>query len=155
MAGGGVKNKANIGGSSLILIFIVLCLATFGLLSLTSAGNDWNLADKNAKAVQEYYRADGQGEEFLRMVDQTLLLTLKDQTDMAACQAELKQELGEYYDEETGMIITEIAMAHGQALHIELAVNCDREKRYEIMNWKVINLEDYEIDRSMPVWTGK
>ena len=29
-----MRRKANIGSSSLILIFIVLCLATFGLLSL-------------------------------------------------------------------------------------------------------------------------
>ena len=32
--------KANIGSSSLILIFIVMCLVTFGMLSLTSAKSD-------------------------------------------------------------------------------------------------------------------
>ena len=80
MADREIKNKANIGSASLILIFIVLCLATFGLLSLTSANNDWKLADKNAKAVQTYYRADSQGEEFLRMVDETLDRVLKGQT---------------------------------------------------------------------------
>ena len=35
MAGEASRNKVNIGASSLILIFIVLCMATFGLLSLS------------------------------------------------------------------------------------------------------------------------
>ena len=37
MAGQAVKHKVNIGLTSLILIFIILCLATFSLLSLSSA----------------------------------------------------------------------------------------------------------------------
>ena len=49
--------KANIGSSSLILIFIVMCLVTFGMLSLTSARSDLSLANRNADAVAEYYRA--------------------------------------------------------------------------------------------------
>ena len=40
MAGEASRNKVNIGASSLILIFIVLCMATFGLLSLSSAQGD-------------------------------------------------------------------------------------------------------------------
>lgn len=38
--------KANIGSSSLILIFIVMCLVTFGMLSLTSARSDLSLANR-------------------------------------------------------------------------------------------------------------
>ena len=56
--------KANIGSSSLILIFIVMCLVTFGMLSLTSAKSDLSLANRNADAVTEYYRADTEGEAF-------------------------------------------------------------------------------------------
>ena len=37
MDGKSSRNKVSIGASSLILIFIVLCMATFGLLSLSSA----------------------------------------------------------------------------------------------------------------------
>ena len=51
MAGQNSRNKVNIGVSSLILIFIVLCMATFGLLSLSSAQGDLMLASRNAEAV--------------------------------------------------------------------------------------------------------
>lgn len=48
------RNKVSIGASSLILIFIVLCMATFGLLSLSSAQGDLKLARRNADAVKGY-----------------------------------------------------------------------------------------------------
>ena len=49
------RNKVNIGLSSLILIFIVLCLSTFGLLSLSSARGDLELAERGAQAAKEFY----------------------------------------------------------------------------------------------------
>ena len=64
MAGEAAKHKVNIGLTSLILIFIILCLATFSLLSLSSARGDQSLAVRSAQAVTEYYRADAQGEKW-------------------------------------------------------------------------------------------
>ena len=62
MAGETFRNKVNIGLSSLILIFIVLCLSTFGLLSLSSARGDLELAERGAEAVKAYYEADSKGQ---------------------------------------------------------------------------------------------
>ena len=72
MAGEASRNKVNIGASSLILIFIVLCMATFGLLSLSSAQGDLKLAGRNGEAVQAYYEADSRGQQWLKEVDQVL-----------------------------------------------------------------------------------
>ena len=72
MAGQAVKHKVNIGLTSLILIFIILCLATFSLLSLSSARGDQSLAVRSAQAVTEYYRADAQGEKWLKQADAIL-----------------------------------------------------------------------------------
>lgn len=47
-----IRRNAGIGSSSLIVIFIVLCLTTFGLLSLGNAKNDALLSERNAEAVQ-------------------------------------------------------------------------------------------------------
>ena len=59
------RNKVNIGLSSLILIFIVLCLSTFGLLSLSSARGDLELAERGAQAAKEFYEADSKGQQWL------------------------------------------------------------------------------------------
>ena len=144
-----MKSKVNIGSSSLILIFIILCLSVFGLLSLTSARSDLALAQKNAQAVQGYYEADTMGEQFVQMVDQALQVSENAE--------QLKAALGSYYQKntETGadLAVTDITMERGQILHIELALEPE-EKRYEVLTWKVFNAEEYEIDDSMPVWTG-
>ena len=63
MDGKSSRNKVSIGASSLILIFIVLCMATFGLLSLSSAQGDLKLASRNAEAVTGYYEADNKGQQ--------------------------------------------------------------------------------------------
>ena len=69
MAGEASRNKVNIGASSLILIFIVLCMATFGLLSLSSAQGDLKLAGRNGEAVRAYYEADSRGQQWLYFWD--------------------------------------------------------------------------------------
>ena len=153
MAGQNSRNKVNIGVSSLILIFIVLCMATFGLLSLSSAQGDLMLASRNAEAVTGYDEADNKGQQWLKEVDQVLMEEMGKGRDSTQCSLEIKDRLGELYDREAGLITTDIPMDRGQSLHIELVLMCG-EKRYEIKSWYVYSSEEYEIDNSMPVWDG-
>lgn len=154
MAGQGSRNKVNIGFSSLILIFIVLCLAVFGLLSLSSAQGDLKLARRSGEAVRGYYEADNKGQEWLCQVDQILMEeTGKNQTP-GQYSLGLEKRLGSLYDKKTGRITTDIPMDRGQALHIELTL-ADPTKRYRITAYYVYNREDYGIDQSMPVWDGQ
>ncbi len=145
--------RANIGMSSLILIFIVLCLTVFGLLSLSSAGSDWKLARKNAEAVRGYYKADSQAVEFLAMVEEVLSRCSQADDEKEYLRL-VKEELGSFCQEETGIVQTEIEMPYGQMLHIELEINRKEESGYRILAWKVCHSVDYEIDKSIPVWTG-
>lgn len=147
-----MRRNINIGTTSLILIFIVLCLSTFGLLSLSNAQGDWNLADKNARAVKNYYEADAQGEQFVRMTDGILQEARAQGMSPADRETVLKQKLKGYYQAD-GTVQTDIDMDFGQALHIELELTADGG--YEIRSWNVYNKEDYEIDNSIPVWTGE
>ncbi|MCH1948029.1 hypothetical protein MCJ35_02290 [Enterocloster sp. OA13] len=148
------RNKVSIGASSLILIFIVLCMATFGLLSLSSAQGDLKLARRNADAVKGYYEADNEGQQWLKDVDGVLMEEMGKGQDSAQCSLEIKDRLGDLYDRETGLISTDIPMDRGRSLRIELVLMCG-EKRYEVKSWYVYNSEEYEIDTSMPVWGGE
>ncbi len=157
MDGQSAKHKVNIGLTSLILIFIILCLATFSLLSLSSARGDQSLAFRGARAVTEYYRADAQGEKWLKQVDVILQKeTVADalsQEEKEALAKKTASQLGCDIDETTGYISTDIFMERGQALHINLALTGD-ENRYEVKSWYVYDSGNYEIDDSMPVWDG-
>ena len=135
-----LRRKANIGSSSPILIFIVLCLVTFSVLSLGNAKREDALSQRSADSVQEYYRADAEGEKFLQLADQALLKGEK-------------ETLAPYLQSDTGNYCTDVAMSAGQALRVELALDWEK-KTYEIQSWKVYHQEDYEIDQSVPVWSG-
>lgn len=155
MASEEIKNKTSIGSSSLILIFIVLCLATFGLLSLSSARGDWTLAQKNADAVRGYYEADNSGVEFYRMASQKVQKAWSELTTGESFASRMEQELPDYYRADTGMIATEIPMERGQALYIELEAGLDEKDPLSVKTWKVIHTEEYDIDDSLPVWGGE
>ena len=45
----------NIGTSSLLVIFLILCLVTFAILTLTSAKSDADFAEKLAHHKMNYY----------------------------------------------------------------------------------------------------
>jgi hypothetical protein len=146
--------RANIGGPSLILIFIVMCLVTFGMLSLSAAKSEHNLAARNASAVTEYYRADGEGEAFYQMVLEKVEAVKAKGREQKEYEELLAQELGNYYRPEEGTVITQIPMTRSQALTIELIPEFEEKGDVRVSKWKVIQTEDYEIDNSMPVWTG-
>ena len=57
-----------IGGSSLLVIFAVLCLTIFALLGLSTVQANKRLSDISVKAVSDYYSADCQAEEIFAIL---------------------------------------------------------------------------------------
>lgn len=149
-----IRYRANIGGPTLILIFIVMCLVTFGMLSLSAAKSQRELAERNASAVKEYYLTDSEGEEFYRMVLEEVREMKRNAPEPGNYEELLAQELGDYYQPEEGIVTTQIPMAHSQALSIELSPSFLGEGEVWVRKWKVIQTEDYTVDTSMPVYNG-
>ena len=162
-----VRRGAKGGSASVILIFIVLCLGTFGLLALSSARNDLDLAERNEAAVAEYYRADGEGEAFRMKVEDALQearsageasgdLGMSGESGASDEADILSERLGDAYSPEDGTAWTEIPMENGQALSVVLGLPREREAgSTKVLQWKVVNVVDYEIDQDMPVWDGR
>lgn len=63
------KKKAGvsygIGGSSLLVIFAILCITVFAVLSISSVSADTSLSRRSSEAVAEYYEADLEAERIL------------------------------------------------------------------------------------------
>ena len=57
-----------VGGSSLFIIFAVLCLTVFTLLTLSTSLADRRLSDASAKSVSDYYAADLEAEAILASI---------------------------------------------------------------------------------------
>ena len=122
-----MKNRMTIGISSIVLIFMILCLAVFSLLSLSDAKSALTFAQKRAETVQIYYESDIEAQKFIR--------------DYRSLDAEQKQS-------ET-TIVYELPMRSGQTLHLELSADGSN-----ILSYYVYNNTDYVIDSDLPVWGG-
>ena len=62
----------NIGASSLLVIFLILCLVTFAILTLTSAKSDADFSEKLAHHKTNYYAACNTAESTLDEIDAVL-----------------------------------------------------------------------------------
>ena len=60
--GGG---SANIGGSSILVIFVLLCITTFATLAMVSATASFRLATQVARAADDFFAAESIAEEKL------------------------------------------------------------------------------------------
>lgn len=67
------KIKMSVGVSSMLMIFVVLCLTTFAVLSYVTANADAQLTDKAVQAAQRYYEADNQAEQTIARLDAQVL----------------------------------------------------------------------------------
>lgn len=52
------KSFLSTGITSIVLIFVLLCLLTFAVLSVVSARADYKLSEKNTTRTTEYYEAE-------------------------------------------------------------------------------------------------
>ena len=82
----------NIGASSLLVIFLILCLVTFAILTLTSAKSDADFAEKLAHHKTNYYAACNTAESTLDDID-AVLADAWQLSDTAAVFTEIETQL--------------------------------------------------------------
>ena len=123
-------SPAAVGGSSLMVIFAVLCMTVFALLTLSSVQAERRLADAATQSVTAYYEADLQAEKIvarLRAGEQIPGL-----------------------EEKNGTYEFEIPISGRQTLAVALA---QREDDWVILRWQAVTRED-ELDETLNVWKG-
>ena len=135
----------NIGTSLLLVIFLVLCLSVFAVLSLSTAQSDYNLTLQQAEHTSAYYTACSKAEEKLKKIDS--FLASCDQNNVIISQAELSELIGEdasvIWDLEQSLICFSEEINETQILKIELEVTNHTEytesssaQYYKIRTWQ-------------------
>lgn len=134
-----MKNRITIGISSIVLIFLILCLSVFCLLSISDARSARSFAERHAASVQMYYDADAVGQTFIRDYRNSLKETgnAEKSWDMFSDTAN------------SDTVICDIPMESGQTLHLELSSDGE-----QILSYYVYNSSEYVIDSHLPVWSG-
>ena len=122
-----------VGGSSLLVIFAVLCLTTFAILSLTSVKANERLAQRSREAVQEYYAADLQAE--------TILAEIRGGKVPEAVTVE-----GDLYS-----YVCKIS----ETQELQVEVRCSGSQ-WEVLRWMAVSTAKWEEnDDSINVWDGE
>ena len=118
-----------VGGSSLMVIFIVLCLIVFALLGLSTVQADKRLQDISIEAVEKYYAADTQAEQIL---------------------ARLRSgEIPEGVTNQDGIYSYQCPMAQNQTLQVRV-----RASDWKVLTWKLVSTVEWKPEDSLTVWDG-
>ena len=137
------KNKSNgfpnIGLSSLLIVFLILCLTTFALLALSTAKSDDTLSKKLADHRTDYYTASSQAEEILAQIDaileqkQSQNLTGADFSNIDNTSISINTE------ENLDVLSYSVPMKNDRILSVKLQITDleESEHYYKILEWKV------------------
>ena len=141
-----------IGTSSLVVIFVILALTVFAVLSLTRVLADDRLSDRSAQWAVDYYDADCKAEETLAAIDKKVAAAVASGTSVEA----VLVDSGGDYDTSSGMVSFEIPINDTMSLEVEAEIlSSPKEGRYyAVTKWREVFKGEYEIDDSMPVWDG-
>ena len=120
-----------VGLSSLLVIFAVLCLTVFTLLSVSTVSAHQRLAQNSRQAITDYYQADSQAEEIL---------------------AKLRSgEVPQGVTREGNQYTYSCPISDTQTLVVRVEVVGEN---YQILRWQAISTENWEAEDKLPVWDG-
>lgn len=109
------------GTSTLLLIFVSLCLLTFAVLSFLSARADQNLSRKTAERTSAYYEACNQAEDRLGEADQMLEKIWQETANEKAYFQAVRETFEDMdFDEESRMLSFSVPLTDTQVLTVTL-----------------------------------
>jgi len=130
-----------VGVSSLLVIFAVLCLTVFTLLSLSTARANGRLSDASAQAVKDYYAADTAAQEVLARL----------RAGEAPQGVELTATIIEYPDHSETRYAYFIPMGEERELQVEVAMD---GADYTVLRWQAVSTGEWSADDGLEIWDG-
>lgn len=136
---------SNFGFSTILLSFVMICVVTFSVLSLTTANADYKLSKKVAAKNQNYYLAQELAYEKIATIDTTLVECYLSSNHESEYYKLLPTELSSFgtYATENGehLLSFQQTIAEDQYLSILLRIRYplkETDTFYEIMEWQSV-----------------
>ena len=124
-----------VGGSSLLVIFAVLCLTVFALLGLSTVQADGRLSGASAEAVSAYYAADCRAEAILARLRA----------------GELPEGVEETVTPEGRTCAYTCPISDTQTLAVEVRLE---GADYTVLRWQAVSAADWTADETLDLWDG-
>ena len=145
----------NVGTSSILVTFVLLCLVTFAALSFLSANSDYRLSMQTAKRTTEYYEANRIAELYMANIEGQLSKSYA----RTSGEADYMKELPKLFaDNETITVNTDsspvtlsydVPVNDTQNLHVCLAASYPGkgdDALFHIVSWRTQNVD---------IWAGE
>ena len=145
----------NVGTSSILVTFVLLCLVTFAALSFLSANSDYRLSEQTAKRTTDYYEANRVAELYMANIE-GLLSKCRQRSDSAAS---YYKEVPKLFSDNDTITVNEgsdpmtlsydIPVNDTQMLHVCLAVSYPEkgdDGLFHIVSWNTKNAD---------IWNGE
>ena len=137
------KGGMGMGSALIVLVFVVLCLTIFALITLSSANYDQTLAQTAAHTVKEYYEADTLAETIVAQILESAT------TPAAVLGVEIQSEV---YDGSETVKFT-CPVTDTKELQVEIVLAGDA---CSVRAWRMQDSDSWElIDIGLPVWQGE
>lgn len=161
------KNKDSsfgmgVGATSILMIFVLLCLVVFAMLSLVNANADKKLNDRLANRTKAYYAACDKAETLLEDMDESLAQLYLENPEaddyMAACLSYLDGAGGVAAPERDGTGVRfsfSVIISDEQHLSVVALVPKEPEaggRYYTIQAWQTMARQAWEPDTKLPVF---
>ena len=140
----------NVGGASIIMVFSVLCLTIFAVLTLVSANAESTLAKKSATVISNYYIADENATETLAKVYE-IVGGESSLQDIRAKTSQILKDIS--IKEESGVLYLSYSEKIDDSQNLTVKLSTDGNK-VDVLTWKVESTEQWEPDNGLDVWQG-
>jgi len=131
----------NIGSASIIMVFAVLCLTVFAVLTFITANNEYKLAEKSADSIRTYYEAD---------------------TKAVITEGKIRESIANGDEDIAGVIVT----TESDGRHYEYAETVDDNQIIEVellyadgelktLKWELKSIATWSPDNGIKLWDGE
>jgi len=121
------KLKIGTGVTSIFMIFIILCLTAFGVLSFSASKADNKLSKKNAAYIESYYEKEGEIIRKIAEIDAKLSKVKNNAVDKESYDVGLGAVVSEYenmkFDTNSRLLTGSISLDNRQNLNFSVSIN--------------------------------
>ena len=151
----------SIGTSSILVIFILLCLVTFAALSFITARADFSFTRRNADAALQYYSADSEASAKLAGID----AVLQQSASLAENKTDYYNRLSSVYENDDSVLLSlqgdKLFISFSVPVSEKLVLACTIRAEYPVNNgdgyytvtaWQTRDSSLWQPDEHLPVY---
>ena len=137
------RGGLGVGSASIVLVFAVLCLTVFSLITFVVASNERRLVENEAVLVTGFFEADALAESIVAEI------LMADEIPQEVQGVEVHTQTD--FDSGAEIITFSSPIDERIAILVRLAIYYDR---YDIISWRLYNTDEWVYDGGLNIWTG-